>query len=213
MTPNKPQPHKRGLIAATAGFAIAIAGVVVWMELPDSPDGSSPGRVSTPTFPQFRPAQSRSSSQTTASEKNGLFPGQDENFVRRHTARGATVGAASVLDGDLIEIGGTRFRLVDIRAITGYRHDGPSTHRWPRGTTPAQALRLKVGTAPVACYDKGHNERQERLGQCVQGELDLGGWMVEHGMALATGNRSDYRSKQSLAKREAHGWWYTQRGD
>jgi len=211
MTPNKPQPHKRGLIAATAGFAIAVACVVVWMELPDSPDGGSPGRVSTPTFPQFRPAQSRSASPSTA--KSSLIPGQDETFARRHTARGATVGTATVLDGDLIEVNGTRFRLVDIRAIAGYRHDGPSTHRWPRGTTPAQALRLKTGGAMVACYDKGHNERQERLGQCVQGEIDLGGWMIEHGMALPTGNRSDYRTKQAIAKREAHGWWYTQRED
>jgi len=210
MTPNKPQPHKRGLIAATAGFAIAVACVVVWMELPDSADGS-PSRVSTPTFPQFRPTQPRSSSPSTA--KPSLMPGQDETFVRRHTAHDATVGTATVLDDDLIEVGGTRFRLVDVRAIAGYRHDGPSTNRWPRGTTPAQALRLKIGTAPVACYDKGHNDKREPLGQCVLGEIDLGGWMVEHGMALPTGNRSDYRTKQSLAKREARGWWHTQRED
>jgi len=211
MTPNKAQPHKRGLIAATAGFAIAVAGVVVWMELPDNAGDGSPSRVSTPTFPQFRPAQSRSSSPSTA--QSALLPGQDETFVRRHKARGAAVGAATVLGGDLIEVDGTRFRLADIRAIPGYRHDGPSTHRWPRGTTPKQALQLKTGGAVVACYDKGHNDRQERLGQCVQGEIDLGGWMVEHGMALPTGNRSDYRTKQAIAKREAHGWWYTQRED
>jgi len=205
MTIQRSQPHRRGLIAATAGFAIVIACVVAWLELPDHPETALPGRASTPTFPQFR--SSRASS--TAPTKADLLPGQDETFTRRHRARGAIVGTAAVRAGDLIDVGGTRFRLADIRAIAGYYHHGPNAHHWPRGTTPEQALRLKVGNTNIACYPHGNNAQGETLGRCLLGETAG----RQQGMALPTGNRSDYQIKQSIAKREARGWWSTQRED
>jgi|APEBP8051073403_1049400.scaffolds.fasta_scaffold01285_7 hypothetical protein len=198
-------PQNRGLIAAVSIFAVAVLAGVWWITKQDEA-GERPVilQAITPSFPQLRPQSSRAD---RGSEGGGTA--KQERFARNHLARGAVVGQATVYRGDFIQVGSTPFRLVDINEIGGYAHCGPSSFNWPCGTTAQQALGLRVGDELVACYSQGYNLEGEQLGQCFVDSIDIGGWMVENGMAVPASDRSDYNIKRSTAKRERRGWWHT----
>lgn len=198
-------PQNRGLIAAVSIFSVAVLAGVWWITKQDEA-GERPVLLQalTPSLPQLRPQGSRSTSGTDTKAE------PQDHFTRNHLARGAVVGHATVYRGDLIQVNSTPFRLVDVNEIAGYAHCGPSAFNWPCGTTAQQALDLRIGDALVACYSQGYNQQGEQLGQCFVESIDLGGWMVEHGMAVPASDRSDYNIKRSIAKRERRGWWHTQ---
>lgn len=198
-------PQNRGLIAAVSIFSIAVLAGVWWITKQDEA-GERPVilQAITPSLPQFRSQSSRTDKE---SDNGGA---KQDRFTRNHLARGAVVGHATVYRGDFIQIDSTPFRLVDINELAGYAHCGPSSFNWPCGTTAQQALDLRVGNELVACYSQGYNQEGEQLGQCFVESIDIGGWMVENGMALPASDRSDYNIKRSTAKRERRGWWHTQ---
>lgn len=189
-------------------FSIAVLAGVAWVTKQDQ-GGDTPIELKdlSPSLPQFRSqGRSRSESAPRSQTSDG-----ETRFTRSHRARGAVVGHTQVYRGDLISVAGTPFRLVDINEVRSYSHCGPSMYSWPCGTTPMHALDLRIGDDQVACYNRGFNAQGEQLGQCFIENIDLGGWMVEHGMALPASNRSDYNIKRSTARREGRGWWHTQK--
>lgn len=206
---NSNSPQNRGLILAVSLFSLAVLAGAAWILHREDPivlPGNA--RSFTPEFPQFRPARAAADSSPVLGLRSAST---EDRFASNHRARGAVVGRAAVYRGDLVQVEGAYFRLVDIDEIAGYQHCGPSMYRWACGTTPQQALSMRVGDDQVACYNRGYNAQGEQLGQCFVDNIDLGGWMVEHGMARAASSRTDYNIKQTTARREGRGWWHTQR--
>ena len=98
----------------------------------------------------------------------------------------AIIGTASVIDGDTIEIHGTRIRLYGIDAPESHqqcwRPDGTS---WRCGQQAALALADRIGRAGVRCEARGHDRYKRVIAICFKGDEDLNRWMVASGWAVA----------------------------
>lgn len=121
----------------------------------------------------------------------------------------AITGRASVVDGDTIEIHGTRIRLHGIdapeSAQTCRRADGT---RWRCGQQTALALDDLVEGRPVTCRIVDTDRYGRFIGRCTVAGFDISGWLVEHGWAVAYERYStDYVEQQQVARSRAVGVW------
>ena len=95
-------------------------------------------------------------------------------------------GVAKVIDGDTIEIAGNRIRLHGIDALEGRqrcrRADGTT---WACGRDAARALRGMIAGGRVSCRVHRRDRYGRAVGTCYANGVDLNGWMVSQGHALA----------------------------
>lgn len=95
-------------------------------------------------------------------------------------------GTASVIDGDTIEIHGTRIRLDAMDALESRQSCTlPGGKEWRCGKEASFALADRIGRAPVECEVSGRDRYGRSIATCAQHGEDLGGWMVENGWAVA----------------------------
>ena len=113
-------------------------------------------------------------------------------------------GKARAIDGDSLELGGRRVRLLGI--------DAPElrqTCRKSGGTTPCgqrayAELKFIISGKHVECESFGYDRYDRTLAKCRAGETDLGAAMVRKGWAISYG---DYRGEERQARREGAGIW------
>ena len=107
----------------------------------------------------------------------GMTAGRSPNMLE---------GAATVIDGDTIEIAGNRIRLHGIDALEGKqrcrRADGAT---WACGRDAARALRGMIAGGRVSCSVRGRDQYGRAVGTCYANGADLNGRMVRQGHALA----------------------------
>jgi endonuclease YncB( thermonuclease family) len=114
-------------------------------------------------------------------------------------------GTASVIDGDTIEIHGTRIRLFGIDAPESDQSCTIQGKAWPIGHRAAFALSDKVGRQTVECRPRD----KERFGLtvCFVGGADINAWMVAEGWALAYRQYSnDYVDQERTAANSNAGY-------
>jgi endonuclease YncB( thermonuclease family) len=108
------------------------------------------------------------------------------SFMPTSAAAGQIAGYARVIDGDTIDIDGTRIRLHGI--------DAPELSQWcgrngapvyPCGEDAKAALERIIGGAKVACEPRDHDRYGRTIGACVAHGLDVGREMVRQGWAVA----------------------------
>lgn len=202
------RPQNRGLITAVALFSIAVLAGLWWAT-------KQPGLETSPMseLPIFGPDQGtsreRGHRRRTAAD-GGETRGDvvEDARIRQMRASGAVVGSGVALRGDVIQLEGKVFRLVDINEFAGYTHCGPSDFQWRCGTSPKMALNKLLKQSFIGCFDMGVNAEGLQLGQCFLDGTDIGGWMVNQGMAAAASNRFDYRFKQGQARDHKRGYWF-----
>ena len=91
--------------------------------------------------------------------------------------------AQRVVDGDTIDLNGTRWRLWGIDAP---EHKQLCKGGWPAGVRATEELKgLIVEHREVTCDAKGRDRYGRTLGVCHAGALDLNWAMVRSGMAWA----------------------------
>ncbi|MET3593264.1 endonuclease YncB(thermonuclease family) [Mesorhizobium shonense] len=122
------------------------------------------------------------------------------------------VGVASVIDGDTIEIHGSRIRLNGIDAPESDQLciDGAG-REYRCGQKAALALDdfLKA-RRPVSCIEVDRDTRWGRMvAVCTAGGVDIGEWMVRQGYALDWPKYSygAYAQMQSKARTARSGLW------
>jgi endonuclease YncB( thermonuclease family) len=118
-------------------------------------------------------------------------------------------GQASVIDADTIEVHGERIRLNGI--------DAPETRQtctdaagaeYRCGQAAALALADKIGRAVVTCEGRKRDRYRRLLATCSAAGVDLGGWLVEQGLAVAYRRYSDaYIPQEEAARRASRGLW------
>ncbi|AWN43687.1 thermonuclease family protein [Methylobacterium durans] len=115
-------------------------------------------------------------------------------------------GRATVIDGDTIEVRGTRIRLYGIDAPEAAQTCETSAGRsYKCGREAAHALAERIGTGIVTC--EPHREASgRRAAICRLGHEDLSAWMAAQGHAVA-----DRRQSTSYAGAESKAW-ATRRG-
>lgn len=118
-------------------------------------------------------------------------------------------GTARVIDGDTIELGGTRVRLEGI--------DAPESSQtcprkwmgsWACGTAATTALAKMVEHATVSCQPQGLDKYGRTLAVCFVGDQDVNAAMVRQGYAWAFVKYSSlYVQQEAQARLERIGIW------
>lgn len=118
-------------------------------------------------------------------------------------------GIASVIDGDTIDIHGTRIRLHGMDAPESNQRcrlaDGTA---WRCGQEASIALADLIGRQTVHCEQRDTDRYGRAVAVCRVGDVDLGAWLVERGYALAYRRYSlDYVDKEDAARSVGAGMW------
>lgn len=120
------------------------------------------------------------------------------------------IGGASIIDGDTLEIHGTRIRLWGIDAPESAqlcRNDDSDPYRC--GAKAANDLDAFIARRPVNCVPVSLDQYGRTVATCSVGGVDLGDWLVGHGLALDWPHYSHgrYSAAQADAKRAERGIW------
>jgi len=124
-------------------------------------------------------------------------------------ANGSITGRASVIDGDTIDIHGTRIRLSGIDAPESGQscRDRQGAH-YACGRRAAFALSDEIGGAPLSCAVEDHDRYGRSVATCSLGGTDLNRWMVTSGWALAYRQYSTaYVGAEAAAQGARRGMW------
>jgi endonuclease YncB( thermonuclease family) len=117
-------------------------------------------------------------------------------------------GVARVIDGDTIDIRGTRVRLNGIDAPETKQTCVANDTRYQCGLEATEALIQLIGSNTVECEQTGTDRNGRVIGRCVVGSTDIGGWMVEHGWAVAYRRYSlVYVDQENRAREQKQGIW------
>ena len=112
------------------------------------------------------------------------------------------IGQASVIDGDTLDIHGTRIRLwgVDAPETSQLCRGGDSLH-YRCGAKAANDLDAFIAGRPVNCPPISLDRYGRTVATCSVGGTDLGDWLVRNGLALDWPQYS--KRKYDDARREA----------
>jgi endonuclease YncB( thermonuclease family) len=126
--------------------------------------------------------------------------------IRRYDLAGRT----SIIDGDTLEIHGTRIRLWGIDAPESNqlcRNKGSEHYRC--GQKAANDLDAFVGRRQVACVEVDRDRYNRAVAVCAVAATDLAEWLVKNGLAVdwPQYSKGAYAAAQSEAKRANLGMW------
>jgi endonuclease YncB( thermonuclease family) len=118
-------------------------------------------------------------------------------------------GPARILDGDTIDITGTRVRLYGIDAPEmGQKCRGGFFGSWRCGSQAASTLARLIDRRDVRCERRGIDKYGRTLARCFIDTTDLAGEMVRRGMAWAfTRYSQDYVAIEQQARAARVGIW------
>jgi endonuclease YncB( thermonuclease family) len=153
----------------------------------------------------------------------GLFRNEEqiENNAPMHLARGRWVAdddvgqcsdhhrRASVIDGDTIKIGGQRIRLHAINARESSQtclDAGGRSYRC--GQRASFAVADQIGQRNVSCRQTDTDRYRRVIAVCDLMGVDLNGWMVRQGRAIAYRRYGqDHGRDEDRARRERRRMW------
>jgi endonuclease YncB( thermonuclease family) len=123
---------------------------------------------------------------------------------------GDLIGQASIIDGDTLEIHGTRIRRWGIDAPESSqlcRDEDSSPFRC--GSQAANDLDAFIVPRPISCMPMNLDQYGRAVATCSAGGWDLGEWLVSNGLALDWPRFSEgrYEAAQHDAERVGRGIW------
>ena len=118
-------------------------------------------------------------------------------------------GPARVLDGDTLDVAGTRVRLEGIDAPElGQTCAARNGGTWRCGSAAAIALERMIGNGPVDCSTQGTDKYGRALALCRAGGRDINADMVRAGLAWAFVKYSSrFVETEAEARRAGVGIW------
>ncbi|WP_311538675.1 thermonuclease family protein [uncultured Bradyrhizobium sp.] len=123
---------------------------------------------------------------------------------------GDVAGQASVIDGDTLEILGTRVRLYGIDAPEHDQlcRDQHGAH-YRCGQVAANALAAFIGRQTVACVEVDRDRYGRVVAVCSAGKVDLADWLVRGGFAVdwPRYSKGDYAAAEAEARGAQSGLW------
>ena len=120
------------------------------------------------------------------------------------------VGQASVIDGDTLEVHGTRIRLWGIDAPESSqlcRSEDSSQYRC--GAQAANDLSAYIARRPVSCVPLSLDRYGRTVATCSVDGADLGEWLVRNGLAVdwPQYSKGRYTEAQRDAEHAGRGIW------
>jgi len=121
----------------------------------------------------------------------------------------AIVGKAWVIDGDTIEIAGTRIRLEGIDAPEWDQTCTDAQGKpWPCGRAATSELKAHVRGRELTCNARAFDRYKRVLAVCALPDgSDINAWMVQQGWAVDYGFARIYESEQAEAEKSRRGIW------
>jgi len=120
------------------------------------------------------------------------------------------IGQASVIDGDTLEIHGTRIRLWGIDAPESTQLcRGDDSLQYRCGAQAANDLDAFIARRPVDCLPMNLDQYCRTVATCSVGGADLGEWLVRSGLALnwPRFSKGRYEAAQRDAERIGRSIW------
>jgi len=119
------------------------------------------------------------------------------------------VGRATVIDGDTLDIRGTRIRLHGVDAFESAQLcQGADGKPYRCGQRAALALADRIGTASVSCEKTDIDRHKRIVAVCSARGEDLNAWLVSEGHALAYRQYGkDYVPQEDAAQGAKRGAW------
>lgn len=120
-------------------------------------------------------------------------------------------GAVKVIDGDTLDMAGTRIRLHGIDAVEHAQNCSTSTGPWACGKEATATLAAIIRSRPVECVQKDEDKFGRVVAECHVGSINLSEAMADAGFAVALGAFSDdYGDDEARAKAASRGIWASQ---
>jgi len=120
----------------------------------------------------------------------------------------AQTGPARVIDGDTIDVAGTRIRLWGIDAPESRQTCERGGVDYACGREATAHLRVLLVDAEVTCEARVKDRYGRTVAVCRAGSIDISGAMVRDGWALAFVRYSaDYVAEEREAQRARRGMW------
>jgi endonuclease YncB( thermonuclease family) len=120
-------------------------------------------------------------------------------------------GVPRVLDGDTIEIDGTKIRLLGIDAPETHPMQfclDPAGEKWDCGVTAHDELVEHVAAAPWTCHVTGLDRYGRSLAACEVNGEDIQQWLVRSGWAMSFVRYSHaYDADEKIARDSGNGIW------
>ncbi|WP_413815257.1 thermonuclease family protein [Bradyrhizobium sp.] len=125
-------------------------------------------------------------------------------FASSGTALAASlIGQSSIIDGDTLEIHGTRIRLWGIDAPESSQLcRGEDSLPYRCGAKAANELDRFIAGRPVSCEPVSRDVYGRTVARCSVGGADMAEWLVDSGLAFDWPKYSN--GKYDKAQREAH---------
>jgi endonuclease YncB( thermonuclease family) len=122
---------------------------------------------------------------------------------------GQITGPARIVDGDTIDIAGTRIRLEGIDAPeAGQTCETAKSELWECGDLATKTLRTMTAQRDVTCVSRGLDKYGRLLGICYVEGVDINAQMVERGLAWAFVKYSKiYVAHEARAQTAGIGIW------
>lgn len=119
------------------------------------------------------------------------------------------IGNAFVVDGDTLNMSGTRIRLIDIDAPELDQTCMDAQGRdWLCGRQVSAQLRSHVRGRDLTCQPKSRDQYGRVLATCsLPDGSDINAWMVHQGWAVTYGYADVYGRQQAEAKSAKRGLW------
>jgi len=118
------------------------------------------------------------------------------------------IGAAVIIDGDTIDVGGERIRLHGIDAPESRQLCTVNGSDWRCGESATLALEHEAEGRTVRCEGSRRDRYGRIIAVCFAGETDLNAMMVREGFALAYRRYSkDYVGEEDAARLDRRGLW------
>jgi endonuclease YncB( thermonuclease family) len=127
--------------------------------------------------------------------------------VQRSNASDIT-GHAYVIDGDTLDISGTRIRLFGMDAMEKSQVCARPHEQWPCGQQATVALRQRIGSTMIQCSTRDRDKHDRTVAVCDVAGEDLSAWMVRQGWAVAyTRYSRDYVAQETEARALKRNIW------
>ncbi len=117
-------------------------------------------------------------------------------------------GVAVVVDGDTIDMTGTRVRLIGIDAPESRQSCLKDGGDWACGEAATASLRSLLDGEPVVCVAQAIDVYGRTIARCRNRVFDLGQEQLRRGMAIALyGAPEEYRDASRVAQQLRSGIW------
>lgn len=127
----------------------------------------------------------------------------DKRVVKRQ------VGNAEVIDGDTIDVTGSRVRLYGIDAPEAAQTCQRDGRTWVCGMIAKNSLVSLIAGRQVKCEEQDIDRYERRVATCWAEEENINAWMVENGWAVAYRQYGGaiYDQEEAVARAARRGIW------